>query len=417
MYLKSIEIQGFKSFANKILFEFHNGITGIVGPNGSGKSNVADAVRWVLGEQRAKQLRGGSMQDVIFAGTEIRKPQGFAYVAITLDNSDHQLSIDYDEVTVSRRLYRSGESEYKINGSTCRLKDISELFYDTGIGKEGYSIIGQGQIDKILSGKPEERRELFDEAAGIVKFKRRKAIAQKKLEDEKQNLVRVSDILSELEKQVGPLARQSETAKKYLALREELKACDVNLFLMESEENGKQLQEISRRESIVSGDLQDANAESEHLKEEYEQLEQEVAELDGQLTEKRDQMNQAEMLKGNLEGQINVLKEQINTEKMNAEHIRSRIESIAHALEEKQGQVRQYQADNAGIAEAESTSKSSQETAQAELMALDEKLMLMEQQIEDARTRMMNGMNETASIHAQDQRYEAMLEQVQVRRS
>ena len=167
MYLKSIEIQGFKSFANKILFEFHNGITGIVGPNGSGKSNVADAVRWVLGEQRAKQLRSGSMQDVIFAGTELRKPQ-----AITLDNSDHQLAIDYDEVTVSRRLYRSGESEYKINGSTCRLKDISELFYDTGIGKEGYSIIGQGQIDKILSGKPEERRELFDEAAGIVKFKR-----------------------------------------------------------------------------------------------------------------------------------------------------------------------------------------------------------------------------------------------------
>ena len=254
MYLKSIEVQGFKSFANKIVFEFHNGITGIVGPNGSGKSNVADAVRWVLGEQKVKQLRSASMQDVIFSGTETRKPQGFAYVAITLDNSDHQLAIDYDEVTVSRRIYRSGESEYKINGSTCRLKDISELFYDTGIGKEGYSIIGQGQIDKILSGKPEERRELFDEAAGIVKFKRRKAIAQKKLEDEKQNLIRVSDILSELEKQVGPLARQSETAKKYLALREELKTCDVNLFLMESEENGKQLQEISKRESIVSKD-------------------------------------------------------------------------------------------------------------------------------------------------------------------
>jgi len=195
MYLKSIEIQGFKSFANKLLFEFHNGITGIVGPNGSGKSNVADAVRWVLGEQRIKQLRGASMQDVIFAGTEMRKPQGFAYVAITLDNSDHQLAIDYDEVTVSRRLYRSGESEYMINGSACRLKDINELFYDTGIGKEGYSIIGQGQIDKILSGKPEERRELFDEAAGIVKFKRRKNIAQKKLEDEQANLIRVSDIL------------------------------------------------------------------------------------------------------------------------------------------------------------------------------------------------------------------------------
>ena len=175
MYLKSIEIHGFKSFANKITFQFHNGITGIVGPNGSGKSNVADAVRWVLGEQRVKQLRGASMQDVIFSGTEQRKPMGYAYVAITLDNRDHQLAIDYDEVTVARRIYRSGESEYLMNGSPVRLKDVNELFYDTGIGKEGYSIIGQGQIDKILSGKPEERRELFDEAAGIVKFKRRKA--------------------------------------------------------------------------------------------------------------------------------------------------------------------------------------------------------------------------------------------------
>ena len=172
MYLKNIEVYGFKSFAQKINFEFHNGITGIVGPNGSGKSNVGDAVRWVLGEQSAKQLRGGNMQDVIFSGTENRKPLSFASVSITLDNSDHKLPVDYNEVTVARRLYRSGESEYLINGSGCRLKDIQEMFYDTGIGKEGYSIIGQGQIDKILSGKPEERRELFDEAAGIVKFKK-----------------------------------------------------------------------------------------------------------------------------------------------------------------------------------------------------------------------------------------------------
>ena len=156
MYLKNIEVHGFKSFAQKINFEFHNGITGIVGPNGSGKSNVADAVRWVLGEQRVKQLRGGNMQDVIFSGTELRKPLSFASVAITLDNSDHKLPVDFNEVTVTRRLYRSGESEYLINGSGCRLKDIQEMFYDTGIGKEGYSIIGQGQIDKILSGKPEE---------------------------------------------------------------------------------------------------------------------------------------------------------------------------------------------------------------------------------------------------------------------
>ena len=328
MYLKSIEIQGFKSFANKILFEFHNGITGIVGPNGSGKSNVADAVRWVLGEQRVKQLRGGSMQDVIFAGTEMRKPQGFAYVAITLDNSDHQLSIDYDEVTVSRRLYRSGESEYRINGSACRLKDINELFYDTGIGKEGYSIIGQGQIDKILSGKPEERRELFDEAAGIVKFKRRKAIAQKKLEDEKQNLVRVTDILTELEKQVGPLARQSETARKYLSLKEELKTYDVNLFLMESEVLRSQLGELEKKEAIVSGDLKETMAQSDTLKNEYQQLEQEIAGLDAEILEERGKLNQAEMRKGSLEGQINVILEQINSERMHAEHIRSRIQAI-----------------------------------------------------------------------------------------
>ena len=172
MYLKSIEVQGFKSFANKLIFKFDKGITGIVGPNGSGKSNVADAVRWVLGEQSAKQLRGSKMEDVIFSGTETRKPLGFAYVAITLDNADHKLPVEYDEVTVARRVYRSGESEYLLNGSGCRLKDVQELFFDTGIGKEGYSIIGQGQIEKILNGKPDERRELFDEAAGIVKFKK-----------------------------------------------------------------------------------------------------------------------------------------------------------------------------------------------------------------------------------------------------
>ena len=417
MYLKSIEIQGFKSFANKILFEFHNGITGIVGPNGSGKSNVADAVRWVLGEQRVKQLRGGSMQDVIFAGTEMRKPQGFASVAITLDNSDHQLAIDYDQVTVTRRLYRSGESEYMINGSSCRLKDINELFYDTGIGKEGYSIIGQGQIDKILSGKPEERRELFDEAAGIVKFKRRKNIAQKKLEDEKQNLVRVSDILSELEKQVGPLARQSEAAKKYLGLKEELKTYDVNLFLMETEGVRAQLKDVESKEAIVSGDLEDATVQSEQLKGEYERLEQEIGSLDSEITEKRGSLTQAEMLKGNLEGQINVLNEQINTEKMNAEHINSRIQSIEQDIREKRQQIEAYQTDNAGITEAALESRRRQEEAEERLVRQDESLMLLDQRIEEAKNSIIAGLNEKASLSAREQRYEAMLEQVQVRRS
>ncbi len=417
MYLKSIEVQGFKSFANKIIFEFHNGITGIVGPNGSGKSNVADAVRWVLGEQRIKQLRGASMQDVIFAGTEMRKPQGFAYVAITLDNSDHQLAIDYDEVTVSRRLYRSGESEYRINGSACRLKDINELFYDTGIGKEGYSIIGQGQIDKILSGKPEDRRELFDEAAGIVKFKRRKTIAQKKLEDEKQNLIRVGDILAELEKQVGPLARQSEAARKYLGLKEQLKTYDVNLFLLESEGIRQQLGEVEKRETIVSQDMEEASRQSEENKSAYDRQEQELGAMEAKITEKRGCLSQAEMEKGRLEGQINVLGEQINTERMNADHINARMEAIRRECQEKQQQIQEYERDSAGIRREASESAKGLLDAESRLQKKDEQIMLLDQRIEAGKGSMIDGLNEKASLGARQQRYEAMLEQVQVRRS
>ena len=335
MYLKSIEIHGFKSFANKIVFKFHNGITGIVGPNGSGKSNVADAVRWVLGEQRIKQLRGASMQDVIFAGTEMRKPLGYAYVAITLDNSDHQLATSYDEVTVARRIYRSGESEYLLNGTPCRLKDVNELFYDTGIGKEGYSIIGQGQIDKILSGKPEERRELFDEAAGIVKFKKRKIAAQKKLEDEKQNLVRVNDILSELEKQIGPLEKQSEKAKVYLKKREELKTLDVNMFLLENERLQRELQDVQGKFEIASDDLSKTSEQYEKTKEEYEQIESTIAQLDEEIEAARETLTDTGMLRGKLEGQINVLKEQIRSARSNEEHFRSRKEAVQKEMDAK----------------------------------------------------------------------------------
>ncbi len=417
MYLKSIEVQGFKSFANKILFEFHNGITGIVGPNGSGKSNVADAVRWVLGEQRIKQLRGASMQDVIFSGTETRKPQGFAYVAITLDNSDHQLAIDYDQVTVARRIYRSGESEYLINGSSCRLKDINELFYDTGIGKEGYSIIGQGQIDKILSGKPEERRELFDEAAGIVKFKRRKTIAQKKLEDEKQNLVRVRDILSELEKRVGPLAKQSETAREYLRLKEELKAYEVNVFLHESENIKVQLKETEGNAAIVSEDLNETRKAADQIRSTYEELDQTLKELEERNRESRDEAGQANMLKGSLEGQINVLLEQINTEHMNAEHISARINTIDQELETRKVQIQEYETDNLQIARQVKEKRKGQEEAQETLRQADEALMLLDQKIEAAKSQIILTMNEKASVAAKQQRFEAMMEQVQVRRS
>ena len=328
MYLKKIEIHGFKSFANKIVFDFHDGITGIVGPNGSGKSNVADAVRWVLGEQRVKQLRGANMQDVIFAGTEMKKPLGFAYVAITLDNSDHSLAIDYEEVTVSRRIYRSGESEYMINGTICRLKDVNELFYDTGIGKEGYSIIGQGQIDKILSGKPEERRELFDEAAGIVKFKKRKNLSQKKLEDERNNLTRVTDILSELEKQVGPLEKQSETAKIYLKKKEELKTLDVNMFLLENAKLTTELKEVDGKLEIASGDLETTRSKYDNIKEEYDKVQQEITQLEEQITNERDALTNTSVMRGKLEGEINLLKEKINSAQSNEGHFKSRQDSV-----------------------------------------------------------------------------------------
>ena len=319
MYLKSIEMQGFKSFANKTILQFHDGITGVVGPNGSGKSNVGDAVRWVLGEQSAKQLRGGNMQDVIFSGTETRKPLGYASVAITLDNSDHKLNVDFEEVTVTRRLYRSGESEYLMNGASCRLKDINELFYDTGIGKEGYSIIGQGQIDKILSGKPEERRELFDEAAGIVKFKRRKAVTEKKLAEEQQNLVRVNDILSELTRQLEPLERQSETAKIYLKKKEELKLLDINMFLLEMERIRNDLAKVEDRYRITEEQLKSTKEAFEHTKQEYEKLEQEQEKLDQTILSARDQAGENALKRQQLENQIEVLNEQIHASERNSD--------------------------------------------------------------------------------------------------
>lgn len=417
MYLKSIEIQGFKSFANKILFEFHNGITGIVGPNGSGKSNVADAVRWVLGEQRVRQLRGGTMQDVIFSGTEIRKPQGFAYVAITLDNSDHKLPIAYDQVTVSRRLYRSGESEYKINGSACRLKDINELFYDTGIGKEGYSIIGQGQIDKILSGRPEERRELFDEAAGIVKFKKRKLIAQRKLDDEEQNLVRVKDILSELEKQAGPLKLQSEAAKEYLKLKEELKSRDANLFLLEHKALQLQLSELDQKTSIVKGDWENASSQSEQLKKDFDRLEEENSASEEKIASTREEHSKSILLKESIEGQIAVLREQIRSEQLNEENRKERISSIDQELLGKEKQKQEYEKQREETKKQVAQAEQALTQAGQTLSETEQEMARLSKESEAAKAAIISALNEKAGLAAKSQRYETMLEQVDVRRS
>ena len=417
MYLKSIEVQGFKSFANKIKFEFHNGITGIVGPNGSGKSNVADAVRWVLGEQRVKQLRGGTMQDVIFSGTENRKPLSYASVAITLDNSDHQLPVEYEEVTVTRKLYRSGESEYLINGAGCRLKDINEMFYDTGIGKEGYSIIGQGQIDKILSGKPEERRELFDEAAGIVKFKRRKNLSLKKLEDERMNLTRVNDILAELEKQIGPLKRQSEVAREYLKKKEELKTYDINMFLLETERIKDQIRDVDGKLTIAGDELEETRIKYENMKTEYEAIEEEVDEIDFSIEKAKGQLNETTLLKQQLEGQINVLKEQINTVRMNDEHYANRLNTIRVEIETRKAQQEELTREKSEVAGrlAEATKNDTQ--AKEALIDVQTRIAGQTAQIEQNKAEIMELLNNRASTKAKIQHYDTTQEQITTRKA
>ncbi len=259
MYLKRLELHGFKSFPNSTKIEFNNGITSIVGPNGSGKSNISDAIRWVLGEKSAKNLRGGKMEDVIFAGTDLKKPLSFAKVTLVIDNEDKKLNIDTEEISVTRKMYRQGDNEYLINNKNCRLKDIYELFMDTGIGKEGYSIIGQGRIDEILSGKPEERRFLIEEAVGIVKYKNRKKEAESKLNKERNNLELVENTLSELEKQVAPLEEQSEKAKIFLDLKEKLKKAEINIYIRDIDEFNVQINKIKEELSLIENDLYDTN--------------------------------------------------------------------------------------------------------------------------------------------------------------
>jgi len=265
LYLKRLDIQGFKSFVDKTVLDFNSGITSVVGPNGSGKSNIADAIRWVLGEQSVKTLRGSKMEDVIFAGTEHRKPLGFAEVSITLDNSDSSLPIEFAEVTVTRRVFRSGESEYFINKTPCRLKDITELFLDTGIGRDGYSVIGQGKIDDILSSRSEDRRHVFEEASGIMKYKVRKQEAEKKLELTRQNLERINDILIELETQLVPLKEQSEAARKYLDLRENLKELDVNVFLDTMDKYSEKLKELEEQYKLTKENIETENKKLEEI--------------------------------------------------------------------------------------------------------------------------------------------------------
>ncbi|AWB44260.1 chromosome segregation protein SMC [Paenibacillus sp. CAA11] len=327
MFLKRIELAGFKSFADKTEMEFVRGITAVVGPNGSGKSNISDGIRWVLGEQSAKSLRGGKMEDIIFAGSDARKAVNYGEVSLTLDNTDHALSLDFSEVTVTRRVHRSGDSEYYINKQSCRLKDITELFMDTGIGKEAYSIIGQGRIEEILSTRSEDRRGIFEEASGIVKYKTRKRDARKKLDDTEQNLLRIHDLVSELEDQIGPLKEQSEKALHYKELREQLKVKEISLYVFQIEriheswsEANQKLDKLKEEQLALSTIVSAHDAKLEKERVALKDVEEELERLQRNLLEYSENFEKSE-------GQKEVLKERFKNLEQNRLQLQQSIEA------------------------------------------------------------------------------------------
>ena len=417
MYLKSIEVNGFKSFADRLIFQFKDGITGIVGPNGSGKSNVADAVRWVLGEQSAKQLRGSKMEDVIFSGTETRRAMGSSYVAITFDNSDKALPIEYDEVTVARRVYRSGESEYLINGSTCLLKDVKEMFFDTGIGKEGYSIIGQGQIDKILSGKPEDRRELFDEAAGIVKYKKRKSETVKNLESERQNLIRVNDILAELELQVGPLKKQSEKARAYLDLREELKSKDISMFIMEYDRLNAELENMKKKQDTADSELKEAGDAYALSRNTIDELEKVIEANSEELENSVSTVNNNRLKSEKLDGEIKLFTQQIESLSGNERQFKERIEELNNKLKEQEEEKNTLTAQKNENEKQLSECEDRKSAREDEINRLFSKIKSKEDETDECNQSIIRLINSSSELKAEQKKYETMLEQNAIKKA
>ena len=372
MRLKSIEMQGFKSFADKIYLDFNPGITAIVGPNGSGKSNISDAIRWVMGEQSIKSLRGSKMEDVIFSGTEARKALGFAEVTLVLDNSDQYFSLDFPEITVTRRVYRSGEGEYYINKTLCRLKDIHELFMDTGLGRDGYSIIGQGKIDSILSTKSEDRRQIFEEAAGISKYKYRKIEAERKLVQTTDNLTRVEDILGELESQLGPLERQSEKARKYLRLRDEMKDLDIAVSVIQAENAKGQQAELKENIGLLSEQIQKIQKELDDTDAEISQMYEEIDRSDREMENCREADKLSVAAVNEQKNQTNLLLSDIEHNKQNMERMEEEIHSsgeeierINQTLKEHMERLEQLRFDNQGTTQnLEALTQESQKTGQ-----------------------------------------------------
>ena len=333
MQLKKLEIQGFKSFAEKTEIVFLDGVTTIVGPNGSGKSNISDAVRWVLGEQSVKNLRGSKMEDVIFAGTEARKKVGFAEVSMYLDNSDGELPVEFREVVVTRRVYRTGESNYLINGSECRLKDIQELFMDTGLGKDGYSIISQGKIDEILSTKSEERRHIFEEASGIVKYRTRKEEATRKLENTEATLVRVSDVINEIENTIEPLEKKAEIAKEYLKLRDELKNLDIKIFIQSVDKNSESLKKLDETIDILKNDILLQESGSKEIDDAKQKLKEEILSITEEIEKAKEKYYLAETETEKLNSKIEILNASIDTSNQNVERLKNEISEDTEKIE------------------------------------------------------------------------------------
>ena len=382
MYLKRLELQGFKSFADKTILELRPGITTAIGPNGSGKSNISDAIRWVLGEQSMKSLRGAKSLDVIFAGTQNRKSLGFAEASLVFDNSDGELPIEYTEVTVTRKIYRSGETGYYINKVPCRLKDVLELFMDTGIGKDGYSIIGQGKIDEILSNKSEDRRHIFEEAAGIVKYRTRKEESEKKLEHTKLNLLRINDILSEIEGNLEPLQIQADKAKKYLNLREELKSIEIGLFVYNIEKYKKDLQELVQSIDVMTSQCKDEEEKLETVKSLKEELKTNI----DKITEEIESMSnigfeskkQIEILNSD----INVAKTKIANNNENSERYAKEIEEQNARITELNEEIEQKESKKDNLKKNKEKFENELKEKQEELDKLTQKLSSKELEIE-----------------------------------
>ncbi len=410
MYLKRLELQGFKSFADKTVLEFMPGITSVIGPNGSGKSNISDAIRWVLGEQSMKSLRGSKSLDIIFAGTQNRKSLGFAEASLVFDNTDGTLPIEYTEVTVTRKIYRSGETGYYINKVPCRLKDVLELFMDTGIGKDGYSIIGQGKIDEILSNKSEDRRHIFEEAAGIVKYRVRKAESEKKLEHTKLNLLRINDILAEIETNIEPLKIQAEKAKKYLNLREELKNIEIGLFLYNIEKYKKELEDIVKDEEIYKNQCNDEEGRLERIKALKEELKSEIDHITESIEEMSNLGFESKKEIEMLNSDINVSNTRIENNKQNKERFEKEIEELTARIKELEEEKKQKEEKKENLKQNREKFAKELEEKEKELAEITKKLSSKELEMEEHKKTVEENTDKKyelqASISEQDINYQ-----------